>query len=86
MISWTTPPPPPQIPEKMKDRPGTYLTRELQWEPELLMTLVSIRTFGPHSNVRMIHLSSVKILKNRVLYFRNFRLERVVVASHQKLR
>jgi len=32
------------------------------------MTLVSIRTFGPHSNVRMIHLSSVKILK-KIQYF-----------------
>jgi len=52
----------------------------------LLMTLVSIRTFGPHSNVRMIHLSSVKIFKkNTVLFFRNFRLARVV-ASYQKLR
>lgn len=31
-----------------------YLTTELQWEPELLMTLVSIRTFGPRSNGRMM--------------------------------
>jgi len=30
-----------------------YLAKELQWEPELLMTLVSIRTFGPRSNDRM---------------------------------